>query len=52
MAFQSLLVLLQAQHIVDALDEKQDKRLPSYQVANPVQQLAVKQVGLLPGIFE
>lgn len=35
-------MLFKTQNVVDALDEEQDERLPSYQVANPVEQLAVE----------
>lgn len=40
--------LFQAQDIVDALHESNDDRLPGHQVAEPVEELPVHDVGSLP----
>lgn len=43
-----LRALLQAQGEVDAMNHADDDGLPGHQVPEPVQQLAVQDVGLLP----
>ena len=43
---------LEAESPVDALDEGDDERLPGDEVADPVQQLPVEQVRLLPWVLE
>lgn len=47
-----LLLLFKAEHVIDALDEEQNQRLPRDQISQPVEQLAVQQVRLLPRIPE
>lgn len=48
----SLLMLFKAENVVDSLDEEEDERLPRDQVPDPVEQLAVQQVRLLPRVAE
>lgn len=46
------LLLFESENVIDALHEEQNQRLPSDEVSNPVEELTVEQVRLLPGIFE
>lgn len=48
----SLLLLFKAENIVDSLDEEKNERLPGEKISNPIEQLSVKQVWLLPRIAE
>lgn len=46
----SHLLLFKAEYVINALDEEENERLPGEKISNPVEQLSVEQMGLLPWI--
>ena len=47
-----IIQLFESERIIDALHERDDHRLPGDQVPDPVEQLAVEQMRLLPRVLE